>query len=803
VEPRIPQPRIVGSISNDPLVPNPPGTALIPIVDVTNKATTLDDVRGSTARTIQQGSHGFTSGMALHNNGGTWMKSKADSITTARVDGVVSPHNLSAGSFVAVTGGALTTSPWTPNAQYYLSDSVAGLLTPTAPTALTSFLVPVARAGTATSAIVNIGEPLSLAKIPDSALENPGGGTGGSGSVSTGMVAMFPRASIGSLPAGWIECNGAHGTTDEADVGAMAVVMKHGGTVATPMFSPAAGSYATSQTVTISCATAGVVIKYTTDGSTPSRLVGATYTVPINIGVGSTNLKAVAYRVPTDPTLTMIDSGQQIGAYTIAVADTTPPIITSAVIPSAGNTLVMAFNEVVVANFIGGVTLAMSGGAVTATYSSGTGTNTLTYALNRPIAAGETGTASYTQPGDGIEDLAGNDLASFSGFALTNNSTVTPDVTPPTYVTSVIPPAGNTLLVFMSEAVYVGAGGPLGFTLAMSGGAVTITGIMASSNQITLSLSRLILAGETGTFSYAQPGNGIEDFAGNDFASLSAEPITNNNSTQVAGDVTPPTVTSVTIPTTGGTVNIAMSEAIVFGAGVGEFTLTMSGGPVTLVTKSGVGTAMLTYTLSRPIAVGETGTASYTQPGDGIQDPAGNDLATVSGMAVINNSTVPGGGGGGTPGWIYNVAGTALDTSSTFDESSSQWQRITAGYTGNVDKVSLRQQYVNAAGHTIKAALVSGDGTTVLGTGSWTSDGFHEDEDIEITLLTPAAVVNGQSYLVMFSFSSNLIGGAKNNFAATPGTESGVNYGYAFADFPEVPLVDVGGARYRVGLHQV
>lgn len=43
------------------------------------------------------------------------------------------------------------------------------------------------------------------------------------------------------------------------------------GTVATPTFSKAAGTYSTPQTVAISCATAGATIHYTTDGRTPTE----------------------------------------------------------------------------------------------------------------------------------------------------------------------------------------------------------------------------------------------------------------------------------------------------------------------------------------------------------------------------------------------------------------------------------------------------------------------------------------------------------------------------------------------------
>ena len=62
--------------------------------------------------------------------------------------------------------------------------------------------------------------------------------------------------------------------------------------VSKPTFSPEGGTYTESQTVTISCATQGVTIYYTTDGSSPKdcRYV---YTTPITISTNTT-LKAVA-----------------------------------------------------------------------------------------------------------------------------------------------------------------------------------------------------------------------------------------------------------------------------------------------------------------------------------------------------------------------------------------------------------------------------------------------------------------------------------------------------------------------------
>lgn len=65
-------------------------------------------------------------------------------------------------------------------------------------------------------------------------------------------------------------------------------------TVATPVFSPAGGSYSTAQTVTITCATEGATIRYTTDGSTPTAS-SAEYSAPLSISA-TTTLKTHAYK---------------------------------------------------------------------------------------------------------------------------------------------------------------------------------------------------------------------------------------------------------------------------------------------------------------------------------------------------------------------------------------------------------------------------------------------------------------------------------------------------------------------------
>ncbi len=65
--------------------------------------------------------------------------------------------------------------------------------------------------------------------------------------------------------------------------------------VTTPTFNPPGGTYSSAQSVTISTATSGATIRYTTDGSTPTSSVGTLYSGPVAVS-SSLTLKAIAYK---------------------------------------------------------------------------------------------------------------------------------------------------------------------------------------------------------------------------------------------------------------------------------------------------------------------------------------------------------------------------------------------------------------------------------------------------------------------------------------------------------------------------
>jgi len=82
---------------------------------------------------------------------------------------------------------------------------------------------------------------------------------------------------------------------------------------AAPTFSPPAGTYINSQSVTISTTTGGASIRYTTDGSAPSSTNGTVYSSAVSL-TNNTTLKAIAYRDG------MSDSSVTSGAYYIEAA---------------------------------------------------------------------------------------------------------------------------------------------------------------------------------------------------------------------------------------------------------------------------------------------------------------------------------------------------------------------------------------------------------------------------------------------------------------------------------------------------
>ncbi|MGA3007129.1 MAG: glycoside hydrolase family 88 protein [Opitutaceae bacterium] len=84
--------------------------------------------------------------------------------------------------------------------------------------------------------------------------------------------------------------------------------------VSAPVFSPPGGTFSSALSVTISTATSGASIRYTTDGSAPSETAGTIYSGPVGLSGAATTLKAMAYASG------LTDSSVTSALYTIGSA---------------------------------------------------------------------------------------------------------------------------------------------------------------------------------------------------------------------------------------------------------------------------------------------------------------------------------------------------------------------------------------------------------------------------------------------------------------------------------------------------
>lgn len=123
----------------------------------------------TTARTNDNGS-AISKGQAVYpNSSGNVDLAKGDSISTARVIGLVADTSIASSSSGNIqTGGVLTISDWssvtgtvalTPDKTYFLSSSIDGRLSDTPPTGAGTVIVAVGIALSTTELLIEVGRP--------------------------------------------------------------------------------------------------------------------------------------------------------------------------------------------------------------------------------------------------------------------------------------------------------------------------------------------------------------------------------------------------------------------------------------------------------------------------------------------------------------------------------------------------------------------------------------------------------------------------------------------------------------------
>lgn len=167
-----------------------------------------------------------------------------------------------------------------------------------------------------------------------------------------------------------------NGSMDDLRIGDSYAAVTPPAQAGAPSFSPAPGTYTGTQSITISSATSGASIRYTTNGTDPSDTVGTLYSGAINISTNTT-LKAIAYK--TGAASSTITSGSYTITQPLEITTTTLPNATQgstysttvqATGGSGGNTW-----SVISGNLPSGLTLDANTGEISGTPTEGGGEN--------------------------------------------------------------------------------------------------------------------------------------------------------------------------------------------------------------------------------------------------------------------------------------------------------------------------------------------------------------------------------------------------------------------------------------------
>ena len=359
------------------------------------------------------------------------------------------------------------------------------------------------------------------------------------------------------------------------------------------------------------------------------------------------------------------------------VADTTPPRFVRAVMSTDGGSIVLTYNEVLddsnqPATTAFTVTVAGKSAVIS---SVDVGGRDVAVHLTNTVASGAVVKVTYGDPTsnndtNAIQDRPGNDAASLNHQAVTNDSTVA-DVRAPELVSAETSTDGTKIILTFDENLdSQNKPGTGDFTVTVQGEHRNVSTVTVSGATVELGLGTAITSKQTVAVIYTDPTAGvndrdaIQDAASNDADSLSKQ-VTNSST---AADTTAPTLVRAETSTDGGQIILAFSEVLdsVSTPSDSHFSVEVDGASVDLSTTSGVTVRGRTVVLGLDNAVtaGQSVKVTYTDPSPSddtfvIQDPAGNDVATIADRTVTNRvgqgpsrpSTPPGSGStGSTPG---------------------------------------------------------------------------------------------------------------------------------------------------------
>jgi len=330
---------------------------------------------------------------------------------------------------------------------------------------------------------------------------------------------------------------------------------------ATPVIAPAAGTYTSAQTVSITDATAGAAIYYTQDGSTPTT-ASAPYTGSFTISTTQT-IQAIAAAVGD------LNSAVASSAFTINI----PPPTQVAFTVQPANTLLDAVItpavQVAVENSLGNV-VTTSSAAVTLTL----------YSTAVPPTVQPLGGTTTVNAVNGIATFSNLTIANVASYVLTATSGTLQSATSNTF--SVTPPP----ITFTLPSPLIGITSTLtgSFTLgepAPPGGGAVVSLVSSTPANVTIAPpSVTVPAGQTtGSFTYTGVASGPSTLSASATGYQTGMATVTGTSAQVSLGAIPPVAP-------GQSVSLALSLATPAPAGGTTVTFTISNPNIATVTSS-------------------------------------------------------------------------------------------------------------------------------------------------------------------------------------------------------------------------
>jgi hypothetical protein len=288
-----------------------------------------------------------------------------------------------------------------------------------------------------------------------------------------------------------------------------------------PNFVPAASAFAVTGHTVSSVSVAGntVYLTFTTPFVNGEATRTVTYTQP-----GSNGLRDLSGNL-------MATYGPGNITNNAPAIDSTPPTLSGATVANASPaTLTLTASESLDTNFVPAASaFTVSGHTVT---SVGVTSTTVTLSLGEAFVNGEAArTVSYTQPGsNGVRDLAGNLMVTFSGLAVTNNVSAT-DTQAPTFSSAQVANASPTVVqITMSESLAASVPPTSAFAITENGSAKTVSSVSVSGAVVSVTCATPFSTGTTIQVTYTAPGADprIKDASSNVTATFGPSAVTNN-----------------------------------------------------------------------------------------------------------------------------------------------------------------------------------------------------------------------------------------------------------------------------------